>query len=82
MHLCPFEAGAAPRGGLGWTCPPHFFEDNFSNWSKFDEKRLRGGGSFLASQGSVLVSLRLQFSDQSLSFALCSLQPTIWDFIP
>ena len=41
-----------------------------------------GGGSFLASQGSVLVSLRLQFSDQSLSFALCSLQPTIWDFIP
>ena len=33
-----------PRGGLGWTCPPHFFEDRFSNSSKFDEKRLRGDG--------------------------------------
>ena len=50
MVVCWFysyelHTGAAPRGGLEWTCPPHFFEDRFSNSSKFDEKRL-GGGRF------------------------------------
>ena len=41
-------AGAEPRVGLGWTDPPHFFEDRFSNSSKFDEKV--GGSSCFPSQ--------------------------------
>ena len=35
-------SGATPRGGLRWICPPYFLEDQFSNSSKFDEKRQLG----------------------------------------
>ena len=31
-----------PQDGLEWTCPPDFFEDQFSNLSKSDEERLEG----------------------------------------
>ena len=54
-----FEAGAAPRGGLGWTCPSDFFGDRFSNSSKFDERRLTEG-HFFPSQRSILDIPRLQ----------------------
>ena len=54
------------RHGVDWGghVHPTFLEDRFVNSSKLDEKML-GRGSFLVSQGSLLVSLRLQFSDQS-----------------
>ena len=38
FHRFQNVSGAAPQGGLRWTHPSHFFEDRFSNSSKFDCK--------------------------------------------
>ena len=53
--------GVAPKG-VDWG-PPHFFEDWFLNSSKCDEKGLEGVS--FPSQGSVLISTRLNFNDKS-----------------
>ena len=47
---------AALRGGLKWTCPPNFFENQFSNSSKFYKEKAGKGGSLFPSQRSRLVS--------------------------